>query len=111
MKSQATGYTNYSNAGAGNTNTKSDLSKVLIGAVAGAAVGALVGGAFTEKGRKTTGRLTSKTKQLADTIKEKAESTGVADSLAHVYEAAKDTVVETISKEAQTITQNFKSNS
>ena len=111
MKSKSTGYTDYSNADTYNTDSKSDLSKILIGAVAGAAVGALVGSAFTEKGKKVTSRITESTKHLAENIKEKAEATGVTDSLAHVYEAAKDTVVEAIGKEAQNFTSGNKSNS
>ena len=108
MKSQAAGYTQNSYGNSATTNSKSDLSKVLIGAVAGAALGALVGGAFTEKGKKTTGRLTRSTKQLADNIKEKAVSSGVADTLARTYEAAKDSVVDTIGKEAQNFTSGGK---
>ena len=110
MKSQAAGYTQNSYGNSANTNSKSDLSKVLIGAVAGAALGALVGGAFTEKGKKTTGRLSRSTKQLADNIKEKAVATGVADSLARTVDAVKDSVVETIGKEAQNFTSAAKSN-
>lgn len=109
MNSKSAGYTDHSYAGSDNTNSKSDLSKVLIGAVAGAAVGALVGGAFTEKGKKTTSRLTKSTKQLADNIKEKAVQSGVADTLARTYEAAKDSVVDTIGKEAQNFTSAGKS--
>ena len=111
MKSKTTGYTNLGNAGTDNTNSKSDLSKVLIGAVAGAAVGALVGGAFTEKGQKATSRLKRSTQQLADNLKEKAEATGVADTIARTYEAAKESVVDTITKEAHNLTSGIKSNS
>jgi gas vesicle protein len=111
MNSDLTGYSDYSYGGSGNTNSKSDLKKVLIGAVAGAAVGALVGGAFTEKGKKTTSRLTRSTKQLADNIKEKAAASGVTDSLARTLEAAKESVVDTIGKEAQNFTSGMKSNS
>ena len=111
MKSKTTGYTNYSNGGTDNTKSKSDLSKVLIGAVAGAAVGALVGGAFTEKGQKATSRLTEKTKQLADNIKEKAEASGVTETIARTYEAAKESVVDTIGKEVHTLTSGIKSQS
>ena len=109
--SQTTGYTDYSYAGTDNTNSKSDLSKVLIGAVAGAALGALVGGAFTQKGQQVTSRFTRSTKQLADNLKEKAESTGVADTIARTYEAAKESVVDTIAKEAQNFTSGGKSHS
>ena len=111
MKSNTTGYTDYSSVGTHNTNSKSDLSKVIIGVVAGAAVGGLIGSAFTQKGKKVTSRITESTKHLAENIKEKAEATGITDSLAHVYEAAKDTVVDTISKEAQNFTSAGKSNS
>jgi gas vesicle protein len=112
MKSTSTGYTDYSNAGTDYTDSQDDLKKILIGALAGAAVGALVGSAFTEKGKKVTSRITESTKHLAENLKEKAEATGVADSLVHVYEAAKDSVVDTISKEAQNFTSGGnKSNS
>jgi gas vesicle protein len=111
MNSELTGYSDYSYTGTGHTNSKNDLKKVLIGAVAGAAVGALVGGAFTEKGKKKTSRLAESTKQLADNIKEKAVASGVADTLARTIEAAKESVVDTIGKEAQNFTSGMKSNS
>ncbi len=111
MKSKSAGYTDNSYGTSVETNSKSDLSKVLIGAVAGAALGAVVGLAFTEKGKKTTSRLTRSTKQLADNIKEKAVSSGVADSLARTYEVAKDSVVDAIGKEAQNFTSGGRSNS
>jgi uncharacterized membrane protein YciS (DUF1049 family) len=111
MNSDLTGYSDYNYLESDNTNSKSDLSKVLIGAVAGAALGALVGGAFTEKGKRTTSRLTRSTKQLAENIKEKAVASGVADSLARTYEVAKDSVVDAIGKEAQNLTSGSKSHS
>ena len=110
MNSDLTGYSDYNYGGSDSINSKSELSKVLIGAAAGAALGALVGAAFTEKGKKTTSRLTKSTKQLADNIKEKAVSTGVADSLARTYEVAKDSVVDAIGKEAQNFTSGSKFN-
>jgi gas vesicle protein len=109
MNSELTGYSNSSYASRSNTSSKSDLKKVLIGVVAGAAVGALVGGAFTEKGKKTTNRLTRSTKELADNIKEKAMASGVADSLERTFEAAKETVADTIGKEVQNFTSGLKS--
>jgi gas vesicle protein len=111
MNSDLTEYSDYNYSGSDSINSKSELSKVLIGAAAGAALGALVGAAFTEKGKKTTSRLTRSTKQLADNIKEKAISSGVADSLARTYEVAKDSVVDAIGKEAQNFTSGSKSNS
>ena len=111
MNSELTGYSNSNYASSGNTNGKSDLKKVLIGAVAGAAVGALVGGAFTEKGKKKTIRLKESTKQLADNIKEKAVASGVADTLARTIDAAKESVVDTIGKEAQNFTSAMKAKS
>ena len=104
MNSDLTEYSGYNYADSNGTNSKSDLSKVLIGAVAGAALGALVGGAFTEKGKKTTRRFKRSTSQLANNIKEKAVASGVADTLARTYEAAKDSVVDAIGKEAQNLT-------
>ncbi len=92
MNSDLTGYSDYNYVDSDSINSKSELSKILIGVVAGAALGGLVGAAFTEKGKKTTSRLTRSTKQLADNIKEKAVSSGVADSLARTYEVAKDSV-------------------
>ena len=111
MNSDLTGYSDYNYAGSDSINSKSDLSKVLIGAAAGAALGALVGAAFTEKGKKTTSRITRSTKQLADNIKEKAVSSGVADTLQRTFEAAKDSVVDTIGKEAQNFTSGSKPHS
>ena len=111
MNSDLTEYSDYNYADSDSINSKRELSKVLIGAAAGAALGALVGAAFTEKGKKTTSRLTRSTKQLADNIKEKAVSSGVADTLQRTFEAAKDSVVDTIGKEAQNFTSGSKSNS
>jgi hypothetical protein len=108
MNTEKTGYGTRTSATTSITNGTSDLKKVLIGAVAGAAVGALVGGAFTEKGKKKTSRIAEGTKQLAETIKEKAVATGVADSLARTLDAAKESVVDTIGKEAQNFTSGLK---
>jgi gas vesicle protein len=111
MNSESTGYSNYSYSGSGITDDKSELKKVLIGVVGGAALGALVGLAFTEKGKRKTRRIAESTKQFAETIKEKAVETGVADSLARTLDAAKESVVDTIGKEAQNFTSGMKSNS
>jgi gas vesicle protein len=111
MNSETTGTSEYSYSVSGNTNSNGDLKKILIGAVAGAAVGALVGSAFTEKGKKTTSRLAKSSKQIAGTIKEKAVETGVADSLARTIDAAKESVVDTIGKEAQNFTSGMKAKS
>lgn len=111
MNSDLTEYSDYSYADSDSLNQKSELSKVLIGAAAGAALGALVGAAFTEKGKRTTSRLTRSTKQLADNIKEKAVASGVADSLERTIEVVKDSVVDAIGKEAQNFTSGSKSNS
>ena len=108
MNSDLKGYSDYNYDASDNINSKSEMSKVLIGVVAGAALGGLVGAAFTEKGKKTTSRLTRSTKQLADNIKEKAVASGVADSLARTIEAAKESVVDTIGKEAQNFTSGMK---
>jgi uncharacterized membrane protein YciS (DUF1049 family) len=109
MNSDLTEYSGFDYADTGVKNSKSDLSKVLIGAVAGAAVGALVGGAFTEKGKRTTRRVTRSTKELANNIKDKAVASGVADTLSRTYEAAKESVVDAIGKEAQHLTSAAKS--
>jgi gas vesicle protein len=111
MNAETTGYATRNTTTISNTNGTSDLKKVLIGAVAGAAVGALVGGAFTEKGKKKTSRLAEGASQLAGTIKDKAVSTGVADSLARTLDAAKESVVDTIGKEAQNFTSAMKEKS
>lgn len=111
MKSSTKGYTDYGFTGTHLSDSHSDLTKILIGAAAGAALGAIVGAAFTEKGKKTTSRISESTKQLAETIKEKADSAGVTDTLARTFEAVKDTAVDTITKEAQNLTSGLKSNS
>ncbi|TDH23440.1 YtxH domain-containing protein [Segetibacter sp. 3557_3] len=111
MNSDLTEYSDYNYLDSDSQDSKRELKKVLIGVLAGAALGGLVGAAFTEKGKKTTSRLTRSTKQLAENIKEKAVSSGVADSLARTYEAAKDSVVDAIGKEAQNFTSGGKTNS
>ena len=111
MNSDLTEYSDYDYADTAVSNSKSDLSKVVIGAVAGAALGALVGGAFTEKGKRTTRRVTRSTKELANNIKDKAVKSGVADTISRTYEAAKESVVDAIGKEAQNLTSGATSSS
>src|SRR5215210_8448260 len=67
------------------TSTDSkDLSKVLFGALAGAAAGSIIGVLFTEKGIETRKRLGEGTRNMASNLKDKVSdiTAGIADKYA-----------------------------
>ncbi len=98
MNYESTGFNNdhYVSTNNGDSN---DITKLVIGALAGAAVGSLVAGAFTEKGVEIRQRAAKGGKKVADNLKHKVS--GVTDAVAHKFEAAKEGAADLISKGKQ----------
>ena len=97
------GDTTYGNTTYGDTTNgdSNDLTKVLIGALAGAAVGSLVAGAFTQKGIEIRNRVGEGSKNIANNIKDKvSDMKGV---IADKYESAKDSAADLIEKGKQKV--------
>jgi gas vesicle protein len=84
------------------SNHKSnDITKVLIGALAGAAVGSLVGGAFTQKGNEIRTRIGDASKSAADNVKDKVSN--MKDTVADKFGTVKEGVVDLVEKGKQKI--------
>jgi gas vesicle protein len=68
-----------------NTNSD-DLKKVLLGALAGAAVGSLIGALYTEKGIETRNRVSYRSRKMANNVKEKASDItgGIKDKVSNI---------------------------
>jgi|SRR4051812_19133996 len=79
----------------------SDVSKVLIGALAGVAVGSLVGGAFTQKGKEVRNRAASSSTDFANNLKDRISD--IAGSVGKKYQAAKDGAADLIEKGKQKV--------
>src|SRR6476661_2372607 len=82
-------------------STSSDLTKVLIGALAGAAIGSLVGGAFTQKGVEIRNRVGEGSKDLANNIKEKFSD--MKGTISDKYVAAKEGAADLLEKGKQKV--------
>lgn len=78
-----------------------DLSKVLIGALAGAAVGSLIGGSFTTKGVEIRNRVGEGSKNIAGNLKDKVSD--MKETIADKYEAAKEGASDLIEKGKQKV--------
>ena len=74
-----------------NTGSK-DLYKVLIGALAGAAVGSLVTGLFTQKGIEIRHRVGEGSNNMASNFKDKVSD--ISEVVADKYESAKEVVAD-----------------
>lgn len=86
----------------GNTSTDSnDLSKVLIGALAGAAAGSLIAGLFTEKGIETRKRVAEGSKNIANNLKHKVSD--ITEGIGDKYEAVKEGAADLIEKGKQKV--------
>lgn len=83
------------------TTGTSDLTKVLIGALAGAALGSLIGGSFTQKGIEIRNRVGEGSKNIANNLKEKVAD--VKEGIADKYEAAKESAAGLIEKGKQKV--------
>ena len=66
------------------TTGSSDISKLLIGALAGAAVGSLIAGSFTQKGIEIRNRVGESSKNIANNLKDKVSD--VKDKIADKYD-------------------------
>jgi gas vesicle protein len=82
-------------------NNSNDLSKVLIGALAGAAVGSIIGVLFTEKGIEARKRVSEGSKNMAKNLKEKVSD--ITEGLADKYEAAKESAADLIERGKQKV--------
>ncbi len=89
------------NYGAATSADSNDLSKVLIGALAGAAVGSLIGGSFTRKGIEIRNRVGEGSKNIANNLKNKVSD--VTGAVADKYEAAKEGAADLIEKGKQKV--------
>src|SRR4051794_37566007 len=90
--------TSYANNAEGGS---SDLSKVLIGALAGVAAGSLVGAAFTQKGKEVRIRVANSSTDFANNIKNRVSD--MTGSVAEKYNAVKDGAVDLIQKGKQKV--------
>jgi len=81
-----------------NTQT-SDVTKVLVGLLAGAAIGSLVGGAFTQKGVDVRNRVADSGRDVADNIKEKFSN--LTGTVSDKFESVKDAAAELFEKGKQ----------
>lgn len=93
----------YSGSDYANTesNDSSDLTKVLIGVLAGAAIGSLVGGAFTEKGIEIRNRVGEGSRNIANNLKDKVSD--MTSTIADKYEAAKEGAADLFEKGKQKV--------
>lgn len=73
-----------------------DLTKVLIGALAGAAAGSIIGGLFTEKGIEARRRVGESSKNIANNLKEKVSD--IKEGITEKYEAVKESASDLIQK-------------
>lgn len=81
--------------------TSSDLTKVLIGALAGAAIGSLVAGAFTQKGIEIRNRVGEGSQDIANNLKDKfSDLKGV---ISDKYDAAKEGAADLFEKGKQKV--------
>jgi gas vesicle protein len=74
----------------------SDLSKLLIGAAAGAVVGSLVAGSFTEKGIEIRNRISESGRNLGSDLKDKVSD--MKGAIANKYESARESAASLLEK-------------
>lgn len=85
-----------------NSSTDSkDLSKVLFGALAGAAAGSIIGVLFTEKGIETRKRLGEGSRNIANNLKDKVS--GIKENISDKYAATKESTTNLIEKGKQKV--------
>lgn len=80
---------------------KQDITKVVIGALAGAAVGSLVAGAFTEKGVEIRHKVGKKGKKVADNLKNKVSD--ISHSVTDKFQSAKYSAADLLQKGKQKV--------
>ena len=80
---------------------KQDITKVVIGALAGAAVGSLVAGAFTEKGEEIRHKVGKKGKKVADNFRHKVSD--ISHSVTDKIQSAKESAADLLQKGKQKV--------
>ena len=93
--------------GTTSTNSK-DLSKVLFGALAGAAAGSIIGVFFTEKGIETRKRVGEGSRNIANNLKDKVADikdkvADIKENIADKYAATKEGAANLIEKGKQKV--------
>lgn len=78
-----------------------DLSKVLIGALAGAAAGVIISGLSTKKGIEVRNQISESSKSISNNLKDKVSD--AAEEIADKYEALKESAANLIEKGKQKI--------
>ncbi|GEO07585.1 YtxH domain-containing protein [Segetibacter aerophilus] len=70
--------------------------KVLLGAIAGAAIGAVIAGIFTEEGNELKEKVVQGGKDLTDNLKEKLSdaTTNIKEAASGAYESVKQTATD-----------------
>jgi len=99
MSADSRALTAFDNEGSGTQS--SDVTKILVGLLAGAAIGSLVGSAFTQKGTDIRNRIADSGSDFAGNIKEKLSN--LTDAAADKYEAAKTAATDLIDKGKQKV--------
>jgi gas vesicle protein len=107
MNNESTGL-----SGAYYSDTKStkssDASKIIVGALAGAALGSIIGGLYTEKGIETRRNVSDRSRKFASDVKEKASDisegikgkvSNISGDIADKFEATKEAAVGLFKKE------------
>ncbi len=83
------------------TDNKKDANKIIIGALAGAAVGSLVAGAFTPKGVEIRHRAAQGGRKIANNLKHKVAD--VKDAVVNKFESVKEGATNLIEKGKQKV--------
>ena len=73
-----------------------DISKLLLGALAGAAAGSLIAGLFTEKGIETRKRIGKSSSNIANNVKDKVSD--ITHGIADKFQATKESAADLIEK-------------
>lgn len=100
MNSETKRYSGAAYRGTTNGDLK-DVYRVVIGALAGAAAGSLIGGLFTEKGIETRKKLGEGSRNLANNLKDKVSD--IKEGIADKYEATKEGAANLIEKGKQKV--------
>ena len=100
METESKGLTGATYRQTTSTDSK-DLSKVLFGALAGAAVGSIIGVVFTEKGIETRKRVGERSRNIANNLKDKVAD--LKENIADKYAATKEGAANLIEKGKQKV--------
>ena len=90
------------------SSSSHDVKTLVVGALAGAVVGSLIATLYTEKGTRTRRRVSHKTAEVADTIKQKVGdiNEGVREKVSNITE----TVSNKLDVTKKTLTKVFREN-